>query len=135
MSMIINKYFYSWSPHVKKAKTVLDSGFHAMDSPGILILRQWNLDSGYQSLLWFRIPWAVFWIPKARIPDCTAKLGRIPDSTCRPVPIVLVRCWKLSYWNAKKLLPKFLHILFYFLQFFCFSFLLFTTITNIGPEK
>ena len=24
----------------------------------------------------------------------------------RPVPIVLVKCWKVAYWNAKKLLKN-----------------------------
>ena len=24
----------------------------------------------------------------------------------RPVPIVLVKCWKVAYWDAKKLLKK-----------------------------
>ena len=24
----------------------------------------------------------------------------------RPVPIVLVKCWKVAYWDAKKLLEK-----------------------------
>ena len=37
------------------------------------ILCQWNLDSGYQSLVGFRIPWAVFWILKPRIPNYTRK--------------------------------------------------------------
>ena len=45
MSIIINKYFYSLSPHVKKAKTVLDSGFHAMDS-GFQVLKSWFFVSG-----------------------------------------------------------------------------------------
>ena len=51
MSIIINKYFYSWSPHVKKAKTVLDSGFHAMDSEfqvlesWFFVSRTWILDT------------------------------------------------------------------------------------------
>ena len=29
--------------------------------------------TGFQSLVGFRIPWAVFWIPKPRIPDSTSK--------------------------------------------------------------
>ena len=41
------------SPHVRKSRTVLDSGFH--------------------SLLEFRIPWAVLRIPKPRIPDSISK--------------------------------------------------------------
>ena len=35
-----------------------------------------------------------FWAPVYAI------IGRIP-------PIVLVKCWKVVHWNAKKLLPKF----------------------------
>ena len=35
------------SPHVKESNTVLDSGFQMLD--------QWNLDSGFQSLVGFRI--------------------------------------------------------------------------------
>ena len=30
---------------------------------------QWNWDSGFQSLVGFRILWAVFQIPKPRLPD------------------------------------------------------------------
>ena len=41
-------------------------------------LCQWNLNSGSQSLLRFRIPWAVFRIPKPRIPDSTSKI--FPES-------------------------------------------------------
>ena len=40
-------------------KTILDSGFHAMDSSPetvFRILSQWNLDSGFQSLVGFRNP-------------------------------------------------------------------------------
>ena len=44
--------------------TVLDSGFHAVDS-------------GLQSLVGFRIPWAVFRIPEPVIPDSTDKNSRI----------------------------------------------------------
>ena len=40
---------------------------------------QWNLDSGFQSLVWFRNPWAVFRIPKPRILD-SGKISRIPKS-------------------------------------------------------
>ena len=32
-----------------------------------------KLDSGFQSLVGFRIPSAGFWIPKPRIPDSTTK--------------------------------------------------------------
>ena len=50
----------------KGVKTVLDSGFHAG-------LWRWNLDSRFQSLVGFRIPWTVFWIPKPNVPDSRSK--------------------------------------------------------------
>ena len=34
---------------------------------------QWDVDFGFRSLPGFRIPWAVFRIPKPRIPDSTSK--------------------------------------------------------------
>ena len=34
---------------------------------------QWNVDFGFRSLPGFWIPWAVFRIPKPRIPDSTSK--------------------------------------------------------------
>ena len=37
---------------------------------------QWNLNSGFQSLVGFRTPWAVFRIPKTRISDSTNKNSR-----------------------------------------------------------
>ena len=61
------------SPHVRESKTSWDSGFQVLDSS----LGQWNLDSGFQSLVGFRIPWAVFRIPKHRIRD---SFSCIPDS-------------------------------------------------------
>ena len=39
---------------------------------------QWNLDYGLQTLVGFWIPWAVFQIPKRRIPESTFK--NFPDS-------------------------------------------------------
>ena len=66
--------------HVREPKTVLDSGFHAVDS-GIQVLNaslcQWNLDSRFQLLVGFRIPWDVFRILKPRIPDSTSKILNI----------------------------------------------------------
>ena len=63
------------SLHVKESKTVLDSGFHTVDS-GFQVLDsslcQWNLDSGFQLFTGFQIHWAVFRIPKPRIPDSQA---------------------------------------------------------------
>ena len=53
----------------RESKTVLDSGFHAEDS-------------GFQSLVGFRIPWPVFRIPKPWIPDHPqVKIFRIPNLT------------------------------------------------------
>ena len=76
--------WFDWHlPHVRESKTVLDSGFHTVDF-GFQVLDssicQWNLKSGFQSLVGFRILWAVFLIPKPRIPDSTAKIARIPES-------------------------------------------------------
>ena len=45
------------------------------------ILCQWNLDSGFQSLVGFRIHWAVFTIPKPRIPD--SRIRNFPGSGIR----------------------------------------------------
>ena len=66
-------------PRVRKSKTVLDSEFHAVDS-GFQVLAidsslyQWNLDFGFQSLVRFRAPCAIFWILKSRIPDSAGKI-------------------------------------------------------------
>ena len=60
----------SSSPHGRESKTVLDSGFHAMDSgtkdriPERLC--QWKLGSGFKSLVGFQTPWAYF-VPQAQI--------------------------------------------------------------------
>ena len=61
----------SLSPHVGESMTVLDSGFHTMDSSFQLqdfsVWRRWDLVSGFQSLVGFRSPWAVFLIPQVKI--------------------------------------------------------------------
>ena len=44
------------------------------------ILWQWNLDSELQSLVRFRIPCAVFLIPKPKTLDSTRNISRIPES-------------------------------------------------------
>ena len=66
-------------PHVREQyRTVLDSGFHAVDSRFQVLdssLSHVNLDSGFQLLLGFRIPIAVFPIPKLRIPDSISKIS------------------------------------------------------------
>ena len=71
-----------------RQSSILDSGFwiphHGSQTP----------ITGFQSLsmkIWFRIqkfvgfriPWAVFWIPKPRIPDSTSKFSQILDSTSK----------------------------------------------------
>ena len=59
------------SPHVRESKKVLDSGFHTVDSWFQVLyssLFQWNLDSGFQSLVVFRIPWAVLRIHTQKFP-------------------------------------------------------------------
>ena len=48
------------------------SGFHAVDS-GFQVM-----DAGFQTLVGFRIPWAIFWIPKPKIRIPQAKFSRIP---------------------------------------------------------
>ena len=52
----------------------VDSGFKVRDSS----FCQWNLDPVFQSLVGFRISWAVFRIPKPRIPVSTTK--NVPDT-------------------------------------------------------
>ena len=47
----------------------------------IPVFSQWHLDSGFKSLEGLRIPWAVFWIPKPKIPDSISKFSQILDST------------------------------------------------------
>ena len=56
------------SPHVRESMTVLNSWFHTLDS-GLEVLDS----AGFLSLLGFKIPWAVFLIPKPMIPDSTEK--------------------------------------------------------------
>ena len=53
----------------QESKTVLDSRFQVLDSR----LCQWNLDSGFQWLVGFRIPWAVFRILNPRTPHSTSQ--------------------------------------------------------------
>ena len=60
------------SPYVRESKTVSNSGFQVLDS----ILCQWDLDFEFQSLVGFRIPWAVLWNL-----DSTSKY--FPDSGIR----------------------------------------------------
>ena len=55
----------------------MDSGFQVLDSS----FCEWNLDSGFQSLVGLRIPCVIFRIPKPKIPDSTSKTFPISDST------------------------------------------------------
>ena len=59
--------------YLTRESSILDSKPWIPDSR-YWILYRWNLDSGFQSLVGFRIPWAVFRIPKSRIPDSTTKV-------------------------------------------------------------
>ena len=69
-------------PHPWIPKTVLYSGFHAVDSEfqaldsGFFVSGR---DSGVQSLGGFLIPWSVFRIPKRRISDSSRKICRTPQ--------------------------------------------------------
>ena len=63
-------------PHVRESSTVLDSGFHYVDSTGIPVIftgscildSNLKWDSGFLQLHVFRIPQAQF--PGFRSPDC-----------------------------------------------------------------
>ena len=62
---------------------------------GFRIICHWNLDTGFQSLVRLRIPYAVFRNPKPRIPNSTRK--NFPDSEIR-IPLHGVNenlsvCW------------------------------------------
>ena len=46
------------------------------------------------------------------------KGGHSSFVVARPIPIVLVKCWKVAHWNAKKLLKKFQKLLPKFLAIF-----------------
>ena len=72
-------FFLFVLPHVRESNTVLDSGFHDVDSTGIPGTRdsshfQWILYSGFQSYVGFRFPLA------ACIPNSTSLISRIPES-------------------------------------------------------
>ena len=72
----------SWeNPLVKKeSKTVLDSGLRAVDS-GFRIPDTLSVDSGFQSLVGFGIPFGVFrnQVQISRIPNFPSKTSRIPE--------------------------------------------------------
>ena len=69
------------SPDESESKSVLDSGFHAVDS-GFQVLDstlcQWNLDSWFQYWLGFFELYCGFQSPEFRIPQ--TQFSRIPES-------------------------------------------------------
>ena len=99
------------SPHVRNPR-----------QPGFWILRHafpivstWNLHSGFQSQVGFRIYWVVFWIPKPRILDSSSKISRIPHFSSKNfsdygIWILLNEaphlCIKASYYSFK-IFPRF----------------------------
>ena len=88
------------SPPLSESKTVLESGFQDMDSS----LCQWNLDSGFQSLVGFRTPWAVFRIPKPRISDSTNK--NLLDSRIRiPLHGATPHCFETTLQSGGHMNP------------------------------
>lgn len=73
------------SPHIRESKIPLHESWESKTCGGLRILGtrvrtlcQWNLNSWLQPLVRFRIPWAIFWIPKTRIRDSKSK--KFPDS-------------------------------------------------------
>ena len=97
----ILQYFFLIGPHAKQSRTVLDSGFHAVDSRFQVLdswfSYQWNLDSCLQSLVGFRIPLAEYRIPKPSIPDSAEK--NFPDSRFHKPKIARLR--NLDYFTYK----------------------------------
>ena len=81
--------YFQLSPQVRESMTVLDSGFLAVDS-GFRFLCQWNFHSGYQSLVGFWIPWAVFRILQAKFPRFQIPQGKIPRSVGSGFPWVIL---------------------------------------------
>ena len=70
------------------------------------ILGRWNLDSEFQSLVGFQIPWAVMRIPKHRMRIPRAKLSRVPlhDATeCSRTLLLSLRSKKFHHiqWNLR----------------------------------
>ena len=63
-----------WSPHVRESKTVLDSGFHAVDY-GFQILNSLSLELGFQIPIFRWIPDFLSCRPgsQPRIPDSTSE--------------------------------------------------------------
>ena len=97
-----------------ESKTLLDSGFHPVDS-GFQLLDSRSisveLDSGFELLVGFRIPTPVFRIPKAKItkiPDFKCKNFsdseiRIPLHGARRLHLYFPRAlfWEIEYWFNK----------------------------------
>lgn len=94
------------SPHIRESITVLDSGFHAVDS-GFQVLDSWichwNLDPGFQSWMWFRIPWASFRGQKKNRKD---NLSLILSSLLSSHRFMLSRVIDTQFSVAVKLIVK-----------------------------
>ena len=68
---------------------------------GVRILCQWNLDS----LEGFRIPWAVFWIPKHRILNSKAQDSGFQSTGFHKQKFP--RFWNLNFLNLHEAIPGF----------------------------
>ena len=85
MEISLENYYQSRHP----MKGILDSTPWILDAGywiSVFVCGTW--DSEFQSLVRFPIPWAVFWIPKPRIPESTNK--NFPDLGIRIPSFVLV---------------------------------------------
>ena len=69
--------YFQLSPQVRESKTVLDSGFLAVD-PGFWILCQWNFLSGFQSLVVLRILELYPGFLKQNFPDSGFHKQKVP---------------------------------------------------------
>ena len=91
----LSRRIYTFSeaelPHspagTRLAKTVLDSWFQVLDTGFFSSVIQRNLDSGFQSIVGFRIPWAVFRIPMPSFRFPQAKISWISESGFPWVPL------------------------------------------------
>ena len=87
LSVSTSKAFIIISPRGRDPRQawILDSARRGFRIPGT---GTWNLDSGFSSIVGWRISWAVFRIPKPRIPQANfprfwitqAKISWIPES-------------------------------------------------------
>ena len=97
------------SPHVRESNTVLDSGFHDVDSTGIpgtpdFSHFRWILFSGFQSLVGFRIPSAACFpnstILDSRSSDCLTCEDLLNIFPCfLAVTFVSHKTWQNNFRN------------------------------------